>query len=548
MRSIVTWPSAGEDVRRCAVVSRKCWRPTPRFQRECRGATLSGFLAAALCCSCAEYSDPLERRLAQRSGSVASTPSEATPAANPGAGASTDGEPTLGETFAASSGSTQGHLANEARAELLATAPRTMIYAHPDVASPRLGYLRAGQRVARSGDLIEGKGCRRFQAIEPRGYVCVGVDASVEADHPARYVNLEQPNVDDVLPYVYGLSRYPTPPLYTRVPTAAEQSRTEPLIERYLPRRDMTPWLKLGMQEIPDFLREHASSYHVSGIRRGRRPLTDGQAFVDSGFAFIRRFASSGRYFGLTTDLHVLPLDRLNLVSPSVFRGVELDEGLALPVAFVRDSNTRLYSGQPDLGLESARAVGFREMLRLSGVQFTRGQKLYWQTQEGEWLEHTEHVTVIEPRKTFPDWAESGRLWIDVSLLRQTLVAYQGRVAKYATLISSGRDGIRDPASSHATLQGQFVIHTKHLTAPMTGSGEGAFHLREVPYVQYFSGGYALHAAYWHDDFGRPKSHGCINLSPSDAKWLFQWTTPTLPRSWHGVLATDGGTWVTIHR
>ncbi len=61
---------------------------------------------------------------------------------------------------------------------------------------------------------------------------------------------------------------------------------------------------------------------------------------------------------------------------------------------------------------------------------------------------------------------------------------------------------------------------------------------------------FALHAAYWHDRFGEPKSGGCVNLSPSDAKWLFEWTSPTLPKGWHGVRAGDErgmGTWVRVH-
>jgi lipoprotein-anchoring transpeptidase ErfK/SrfK len=77
------------------------------------------------------------------------------------------------------------------------------------------------------------------------------------------------------------------------------------------------------------------------------------------------------------------------------------------------------------------------------------------------------------------------------------------------------------------------------------------FELRDVPWVQYFEGGYALHAAYWHDDFGRPRSHGCVNLSPIDARRVFFWTDPPLPEAWHAVKAgrTMGlGTWVRVRR
>ena len=81
--------------------------------------------------------------------------------------------------------------------------------------------------------------------------------------------------------------------------------------------------------------------------------------------------------------------------------------------------------------------------------------------------------------------------------------------------------------------------------------GEGTFELRDVPYVQYFESGYALHGAYWHDVFGRARSHGCVNLSPVDAHRLFLWTEPRVPEGWHGVFTGPDwaeGTVVVIHK
>jgi lipoprotein-anchoring transpeptidase ErfK/SrfK len=57
---------------------------------------------------------------------------------------------------------------------------------------------------------------------------------------------------------------------------------------------------------------------------------------------------------------------------------------------------------------------------------------------------------------------------------------------------------------------------------------------------QYFKDGFAFHAAYWHDGFGAPRSHGCVNLSPLDARWLFAWTEPHVPAAWHGAMSTRG--------
>jgi lipoprotein-anchoring transpeptidase ErfK/SrfK len=137
---------------------------------------------------------------------------------------------------------------------------------------------------------------------------------------------------------------------------------------------------------------------------------------------------------------------------------------------------------------------------------------------------------------------------VDVSILRQVLVAYEGVRPVYATLVSTGVDGLGDPEKTHSTVRGRFLVHTKHVTANMSGDEVGdEFDLRDVPYVQYFTEGYALHAAYWHDAFGTPRSHGCINLSPLDARWLFEWTDPPVPKEWHGAMSLREGTLVSVH-
>jgi hypothetical protein len=76
------------------------------------------------------------------------------------------------------------------------------------------------------------------------------------------------------------------------------------------------------------------------------------------------------------------------------------------------------------------------------------------------------------------------------------------------------------------------------------------YKLRDVPYIQYFAAGVALHAAYWHDVFGKERSHGCVNLSPIDAHRVFMWTEPAIPEGWHGLNTGDGfgeGTTVIVH-
>lgn len=105
----------------------------------------------------------------------------------------------------------------------------------------------------------------------------------------------------------------------------------------------------------------------------------------------------------------------------------------------------------------------------------------------------------------------SGQRWIDVDLSSQTLTAYEGGAPVATFLISSGK-------RSTPTITGGFHIYIKARKARMIGPG---YDTPDVPYVMYFSGDFALHGAYWHNDFGTPVSHGCVNMRVGDAAWLF---------------------------
>jgi len=109
--------------------------------------------------------------------------------------------------------------------------------------------------------------------------------------------------------------------------------------------------------------------------------------------------------------------------------------------------------------------------------------------------------------------------WIDVNLSAQRLTAYQGQTAVFSTLISSGVAGHRTPT-------GRFAIRTKIPSQRMVGPG---YNLPNVPWVMYFAGANALHGTYWHNNFGRPMSHGCINLRIPDAQWLYNWASIGTP-------------------
>ncbi len=83
----------------------------------------------------------------------------------------------------------------------------------------------------------------------------------------------------------------------------------------------------------------------------------------------------------------------------------------------------------------------------------------------------------------------------------------------------------------------------------MDGSEDRAdsYALLDVPFVQYLHKGFALHGTYWHDEYGRVRSHGCINLAPQDVAWMFEWTDPPVPPHWYHVINRERGTVVYIH-
>lgn len=108
----------------------------------------------------------------------------------------------------------------------------------------------------------------------------------------------------------------------------------------------------------------------------------------------------------------------------------------------------------------------------------------------------------------------SGR-WIDVDLTNQMLYAYDGDTLVNSFLVSTG-------VAAHPTVTGQYHIYVKYVSTLMTGPG---YYLPDVPYTMYFYEGYGIHGTYWHNNFGHPMSHGCVNMRTADAEWMFNWAS-----------------------
>ncbi|HJL03465.1 MAG: hypothetical protein CMN31_27185 [Sandaracinus sp.] len=179
------------------------------------------------------------------------------------------------------------------------------------------------------------------------------------------------------------------------------------------------------------------------------------------------------------------------------------------------------------------------------------GRRTYLRSPDGRWFRDAD-VRVARQRER-PDGVGPEDKWIDVDLTNQVVVLYRGDTPIYATLTSTGKPvrNPENPEETWETLTGLFRVKSKHLTDTMDGDTavDGPYSVDDVPYVMYFELAYALHSAFWHNGFGRPRSHGCVNLTPRDARWVFEWADPQLPEGWHSVYPTEEnpGTFIHVH-
>ena len=109
----------------------------------------------------------------------------------------------------------------------------------------------------------------------------------------------------------------------------------------------------------------------------------------------------------------------------------------------------------------------------------------------------------------------SGVHWFDVDLSDQRMYAYEGDTLVRTFIVSTG-------TWQTPTLTGRFKIWIKLRSAPMSGPG---YYLPNVPHIMYYDGDYGIHGAYWHNNFGVPMSHGCVNLSLPDAEWAYNFAS-----------------------
>jgi len=546
-------------------------------------------------------------------GSDAREPSPSV-GATPAAGLARSAEPSTTASAAQAKARATPPQRAPSRPSIGALDSRVFVRASPSAKSPEIGILHVGAVVPlRRAEPAGKQGCTGgWYAVEPQGFVCLDSSTTldVESDPVIAAKARHHGRFDRPVPFQWSASREAL--LYQKLPSLEEQKRHEFQLAEHLasverlrtaraardaetkvPRALIDVDVRAARGTAPSFLDAGAWSPVARGPVENRRPRAR-YIPTRSTIAWTDEFVADGRTWVLTDDLLIAPKDKLVPLEPSSFAGVHLDDlNVRLPLAFVRFEprpKFRLAASASDLipvsftlagDDESADEVsdeafkvdplaGFQEddapgelvptndpwprlsFAGLTGRYRKQGRDRYVETSDGHWMRERD-ATIVEERAPRGFELSDGEKWIDISIFKGTLVAYEGDRAVFATLISPGANGykrIDGLPDKYTTPTGTFRIEWKHRSTTMSPDPERrGYYLSEVPYTQFFHMPFALHSAYWHDRFGEPKSGGCVNLSPKDAKWLFDWTLPHVPATWHSVRSGDSrgvGTWVRV--
>lgn len=415
----------------------------------------------------------------------------------------------------------------------LVTKPQIVVRASADPEAPIIGWLRLGGRVRLKPEPQPTSTCATgWYALHPRGFACAGEGIEVDEEPPTAPAADAAADIDDALPYRYFLVREPQVPEYHRLPSRDEQRAALAHRDRYVELLNSDQERRAEAMRAGDAPNEPRSPAVVARyLERG--------FYVASNAVEVR----SRRRFVRTVRGSYVKEAQLIEVSDSASTGVTLDDETTLPIAWAaRAARPKVRVVQSD-GTE--RFVDDDE-----NEPWERQARVPWLRRE----RHGSHVYHVlegpdgEPRylrRWFIGVAEridppggvgDDEPWVHIDLSEQTLVLYRGDTPFYATLISSGIEG-------HETRPGEFTVRRKFVSDTMANigpdAGDDAYRIEDVPWTQYFDGSIALHGAFWHSRFGLRRSHGCVNLAPRDAHFVYEHTWPAVPEGWHGV-STEG--------
>ncbi len=435
-----------------------------------------------------------------------------------------------------------------------------------------MGYVRAGGRVAIVRGPLGNDGCpaRRdvqgpgWYQVEGGGYVCVGYLAVLAAQlerTPRRFP--AQPDLDASMPFLYGIT-HRAGAMYRWAPSSDDEHAVEP--ERFVQRTETDGAVDAAIDDAAVDAAAPAPAVTDASPAAEDAAAGDGSIRIEdlegvAGSPLLRRVLSR-MYVSLDRELRAPSGSAYwhtqgggyiragtvgTLRTGNTFQGVRLDAPAHLPVAFAISNITPVYR-QAGASMTAAGRAPRLQFIQLTGDAPVRlGTEEYHRTADGLFV-RSRNVRIVTAHEPPVDLAP-GEKWVDVNLDHQSMVAYEGTTPVYVTVVSTGLRR-RSLTENYETIQGAFRIQSKHVATTMDGnSNDGPYSIEDVPWVMYFEQSFALHGAFWHNGFGIVHSHGCVNLSPPDARFLFFWSEPRVPTGWHGAYATaqSPGTRVFVH-
>ncbi len=421
------------------------------------------------------------------------------------------------------------------------------VRATPHADAERIGTVARDTRVAWTqvvASSSEDDGCRdAWVEVVPRGWICQHyLEPSTRYPHGSEVPRL---GYGEIVPGVYGQ--------VTR--DGAQTFRIEG--ERLVPHRRLVGSVKVRRYREVLLSRRTAKSMPLGNSEQSDQDAGDWRPYWLIDFR-------TGEY---------LPRKYIRPYQPSTFKGIRLgdDTGNRLPMGFVLHHGRRqerkpvaVYRTRTAALEASARPIAklpARTVVKVAEIavhdeddsdeddsdkddsdedgsdEDGSGDNTAsaYRIDEERWIQARD-VRVAMASEPPPGTGPHER-WLDIDLQQQLLIAYEGRMPVYATLFSAGTD--KTPTET-----GIYRVFLKLAETDMSDLRiESPYSVATVPWSQFYAKDLALHTSYWHDRFGTPRSHGCTNLAPRDARFLYFWSEPQVPPGWsmiRGSVDTPG--------
>jgi L,D-transpeptidase catalytic domain len=397
-----------------------------------------------------------------------------------------------------------------------ATTPLN-VRAAPNNLSDRIGVLAEGAAVLTAPEPLEGPGCADgWVALVDGGFACGEFLAPSTGTPQAipELVAFDPPTPDEYASYRDDGS-------YDAEPVASA-----PRLLPFIYGKQWRGWKGAVYASAAHY--EHGDSA-MSALERGSK------------HAFIDAVDTSRGQVLVQDDGSVVPLDQVFLFPVSRFAGRDL---VADPAprgtrpAWVYGYDGASVREAPTPKAAVGATLAFQQAIVVQNEPATPDGR-WWRVPGGlgggedGYVDAKSEVRVWQPAPPPAD-LPAGLLWLDVDTDTQLLAVINGDEPVYMTLVSTGTSG------RYETPTGLYSIKDKAAwgdMASLVGADE-AYHVEKVPWIAHFWPRYALHGVFWHWGFGNKASHGCVNLAPLDAAWIFAHVAPTQPDGWHTVWST----------